>query len=168
MVDCCANTSLMRARPDSLLHCMAKTSLMRAFFSAQVLALCPFEKCMGTLYHNRAPTQGKFSAAQRRAVRSEAFPVLHGVEHSRFSASPVHQSQREGPWCRQSPRHAAERASHVRASMKGARVEMCIRDRDFPQKALIVHGSSSRARISHFAFYQSPASRQACGRKTTA
>ena len=121
MVDCCANTSLMRARPDSLLHCMAKTSLMRAFFSAQVLALCPFVKCMGTLYHNRAPTQEKFCAAQRRAVRSEAFPVLHGVEHSRFSASPVHQSQREGPWHRQSPRHAAERASHVRASMKGAR-----------------------------------------------
>ena len=64
--DCCANTSLMRARPDSLLHCMAKTSLMRAFFSAQVLALCPFEKCMGTLYHNRAPKQEKFCAAQRR------------------------------------------------------------------------------------------------------
>lgn len=86
MVDCCANTSLMRARPDSLLHCMAKTSLMRAFFSAQVLALCPFEKCMGTLYHNRAPTQEKFCAAQRRAVRSEAFPALHDFEQ--FAAQP--------------------------------------------------------------------------------
>ncbi len=145
-----------------LSHCMAKTSLsMRAFFSAQVLALCPFEKCMGTLYHNRAPTQGKNfpqrSVEQFAARLSRSFCTASSIFCPLFRLSPVHQSQREGPWCRQSPRHAAERASHVRASMKGARGSCATALRSVDSRTSQVHLQSARAaRVPQIGVFRGP------------
>lgn len=117
--DCCANTPPMRARALSLLHCIAKISLIRAFFSAQVNVICPSEKIMGTLYHNKASPQDNFFQRQKKPFcEPKRADVWHpcqrrrthaGARHPCRSAIPVRQRHpRADVWhpCRRRRTHA--------------------------------------------------------------
>lgn len=105
--DRCANTPPMRARALLLLHCIANTSLIRAFFSAPVNVICPSEKIMGTLYHNKASPQDKFFQRQKKPFANRNVPA---TPHACRSAK----AEVRCPYT--SSTHVLERGTHTPAA----------------------------------------------------